>query len=258
MKDERMTGAAGHYALYQSHYQRMGNALPSEQIFAPALQADFWKPWMKGLGKDARILDCGCGTGHQLYALQAFGFHNLHGIDIVESSLQIAQSELGDQVRLERIDAFDYLPRHAGAFDVIILNDVLEHVPRERVVGLLRLIHTALRPGGIVHVRVPNMASLLASYSMYLDFTHVSGFTEFSLMEVLELGGFDRIRLVPGRPALFWAAAHPGRMIKRVARRTVHWANRALHRVVYFLRTQQPVPQEVGYNVEMYATKPTA
>jgi SAM-dependent methyltransferase len=168
----------------------------------------------------------------------------------------VAKEELGSAAQIVLGDALDYLPRHPGAFDVIILNDVLEHFPPGRTVPVLRLLADALKTGGVLHVRVPNMSSLLASYSMHLDITHLSGFTEHSLMQALETAGFVDPRLVSSRPRLFWCPSRPARMALRLVR-IVQWSLDALlHRALYLLRGQMPMPSETSINVEVYATKP--
>lgn len=243
------------YETYRTHYERMGNLRPSVEVVPDIARVDAWKPWMRGLPGDAKILDCGCGFGHQLLALKHLGFVNLHGIEIVEDSCRIAREELAGAAEVTLADAFEYLPRHAGEFDVVILNDVLEHVPREHTVPLLRLIRSALKPGGVVHLRVPNMSSLLASYSMFLDVTHVTGFTEYSLMQALDLAGFEHHRLVSSRPRLLWTPRMPRRMGLRLVRLLLWLADVALHRVAYLLRAQLPLPRETSINLELYSTR---
>lgn len=233
----------------------MGNDRPSRQVFPVDVRGNFWKRWMGHLSKDAKILDCGCGYGHQLYALKLLGFSRLYGIEIVESSYRIAKEELGDSATIVMADAFEFLRNNVEVFDVIILNDVLEHVPREKTLELLHLIRGALKTGGVVHVRVPNMSSILASYSMYLDFTHLVGFTEFSLMQVFELAGFDSPQIHSSFPKATWRPRHPIKMIKRFALQIVCLGNIVLHRFLYALRRQQPIPKEIGYNLEVFAYK---
>lgn len=244
-----------YFSSYEKHFQRMGNQLPSKDIFLWQIERDFSKPWMRGLDKNAAILDIGCGWGHQLFILRHLGFTNLRGIEIVEDSWRIARQELGAGAIVELADAFQYLVGQNDAFDVIILNDVLEHIPRQGTLELLRLIHGALKPGGIISVRVPNMSSLLASFSRDLDFTHVVGFTEFSLMQALDLAGFSDHRLVPMRPKLFFSFRHPLRVLLRLARALLYGLNRGLHLGLYCLRSQRLYPREYEYNLEIYSQK---
>ncbi len=243
------------YTSYDRHYARFGNVRPAERIFLPALYHDYDRPWMKGLAKDAAILDCGCGYGHQLYALSKMGFTNLTGIELTEGSYAIAKLELSGMADVEHAEAFDYLRTCPGQFDLILLNDVLEHVPREKTLEFLQLIRDALRPQGMVTIRVPNMASLLAQHSMYGDFTHLVGFTEFSLTQILDIAGFVDHRFVSLRPKLFLNYRYPAKVVKSLGRFALSVANDFLHRFLYLLRLQRPIPTQFGYNIEVYSGK---
>lgn len=240
---------------YGNHYQRVGNRVPSDEVFIPALRHEYERPWMKGLAPDAAIFDCGCGSGRQLYALSRMGFKNIFGIDVAEELLTIARADLDKSVKLVNMDAFEFLGKNEGKFDVVILNDVLEHIPRERTVELLRLIHTALRPGGIVNIRVPNMGSILAAYSMYLDFTHVVGFTEYSLMQLLDEVTFSGHTIISSRPRVFFNIHYPLKIAKSLVRLFLYAGNVALHKSLYLLRWQRPMPTQFGYNVEIFSYK---
>lgn len=251
-----MTTPHDRFSAYEQHFQRMENRRPAEDIWVPQIRRDFFKPWMNRFGGDDPVLDIGCGWGHQIFILHHLGFTNIKGIEIVEESRRIASEEVGTMASIELADAFDYLAERSGEFAVIILNDVLEHIPRERTVELLKLIHQALRPGGVFSVRVPNMASLLAPFSMHLDFTHVVGFTEFSLMQVLDQAGFRDHRLVARRPRLFFSRDAPGRSLARLCRVLLYLANKALHLSLYLIRAQRLYPRTFEYNLEMYTHKP--
>ena len=87
----------------------------------------------------------------------------------------------------------------AGQFDFISALDVLEHVPKDRVLPLLDLIHGALRPGGRFLCQVPNLAAFYSPL-FYMDFSHETPFTATSLKQVLELTGFGNTRIIPMGP----------------------------------------------------------
>jgi SAM-dependent methyltransferase len=101
------------------------------------------------LPDDARILEIGCGTGHNLEMLRRFG--RVDGIEIDPQARQIASKRLGRAV----LDA--PLPLLTGvedsAYDLIAILDVLEHVEEDR--EALASISRKLRPGGHVLITVP-------------------------------------------------------------------------------------------------------
>jgi SAM-dependent methyltransferase len=88
------------------------------------------------------------------------------------------------------------LPREApDRYDAVIAKDLLEHLPRDAVLPLIRGLHHVLKPGGVFIARLPNMANPFSVFLRYDDFTHRLGFTEDSLRQVFSLGGFERARV---------------------------------------------------------------
>jgi len=137
---------------------------------------------------DAAILDAGCGAGHFLYFLKKKGYVNSTGIDISHQQIEFCRKNISGNVVLA--DIFDYFQENKDCYDLISLNDVLEHLPKERVHSLLCLARQALNPGGKLILKTPNMGNFFSLYPRYKDFTHESGFTEKSLRQVLWLAGF--------------------------------------------------------------------
>ena len=245
---------SGLFGTYQGHYERMLNKRPSVQF--ENYDYDAYKrarPWLSELSSDAKILDIGCGYGQQLYILHKLGFSNLHGIEISEGSLNVAREEVGHFATLERADAFDYLKDRENEYSAVTLNDVLEHIPRESTIRFLTLIRQALRPNGVLAVRVPNMSSLLSAYSMYLDFTHICGYTEYSLMQVLDSAGFRNHQILRVDARIQLKNWRPWRPLSGLG--LGRYANRILHRILYRLRGQTPMPSVFDYNLEMWTYK---
>jgi len=163
-------------------------------------------PWLPdGTGKS--LLDVGCGMGFALRAMQDHGFERVRGIDISPEQIAACR-ELG--LPGELVESTEsYLWSCEERFDVILLLDVLEHVPRESQIPLMRAVEHVLNPDGKVVITVPNAGSPLAMVWRYQDFTHHSSFTRESLSFVLLNAGFSKIE-IPGqgplrRPSVrFW------------------------------------------------------
>lgn len=150
----------------------------------------------------ARVLEIGFGQGTTLRALAARGYTDLHGWDISADCVALVKAS-GLPARIELADALDAVARaNADEFDVILAKDLLEHLPRERLLEFLRGLHRVLRPGGVFLARIPNMANPLAVFLRYDDFTHTLGFTESSLRQVFALGGFAREQVSVQRDVL--------------------------------------------------------
>ncbi len=99
-----------------------------------------------------RVLDCGCGMGFYLMAMSRLRSLRLVGLDGDPERLAWARRE-GVPAALVRGD-IERLPFADGAFDRILLSEVLEHL-RDEAAALAEL-YRVLRPGGILAVSVPH------------------------------------------------------------------------------------------------------
>ncbi len=101
------------------------------------------------LPKHARILEIGCGTGHNLSMLAGFG--EVAAIEIDPAARGFAAERLGKPVGDAPLPALTGVER--GAYDLVAVLDVVEHV--EDDVGALRGMAEVLKPGGAILVTVP-------------------------------------------------------------------------------------------------------
>ena len=177
----------------ESHFIRLN--IPSREAFEYMAQCyrDWYGPCLPK-NRNARILDFGSGMGHFLYFLKKMGYSNFIGIDISSQQVDFVRKYITNNVILA--DGFDFLReslREGDWFDVIILNDVIEHIPKVKTLELLKLIFNALKPGGKVFIKTPNMGNPFNLKGRYMDFTHETGYTENSLHQVLYVAGFRKI-----------------------------------------------------------------
>jgi 2-polyprenyl-3-methyl-5-hydroxy-6-metoxy-1,4-benzoquinol methylase len=134
-------------------------------------------------------LDCGCGQGLLLHGLRERGW-NVVGTELTDEAARFARSVLSLNVLVG--DLSD-LQLKDGAYDVIILRHVLEHV--DDPAGVLREARRRLRNGGLVLVAVPNFGSVEAGvwkrHWFHLDVPrHVTHFTPTTLRRLLEEAQF--------------------------------------------------------------------
>lgn len=97
-----------------------------------------------------RLLDIGSGPGFFLKTAQDRGWQ-AQGIEPSRQAAEFARS-LGVPVVEGFFDAEN--AKKLGLFDVVHLNNVLEHIADPT--GLLRLAKTCIAPGGLICVNVPN------------------------------------------------------------------------------------------------------
>lgn len=101
------------------------------------------------LPADARVLEIGCGTGHNLPMLARFG--DVDAIEIDAAARAFASERLGRPVGTAPLPALTGVER--GAYDLVAVLDVVEHV--EDDVAALKGMAEVLRPGGAILVTVP-------------------------------------------------------------------------------------------------------
>ncbi len=145
--------------------------------------------------QDPNILDIGCGTGHFLYYLEKKGCTHFLGIDVSSQQVDFCREHVSKKVKIA--DAFEHLRDKKNKYDVIVANDLLEHIPKEEIIAFIRLVNTSLKEKGVFLMRTPNMGNPLALYARYKDFTHEVGFTDRSLYQVFWTGGFRDIQILP-------------------------------------------------------------
>jgi SAM-dependent methyltransferase len=101
------------------------------------------------LPPEPRILEIGCGTGHNLEMLARFG--RADGIEIDPAARALAAERLGRPIGDAPLPALTGV--EDGAYDLVAILDVLEHVEEDR--EALESIARKLRPGGRILITVP-------------------------------------------------------------------------------------------------------
>jgi SAM-dependent methyltransferase len=131
----------------------------------------------------ARVLEVGCGTGHNLAMLGEFGKLDACELDAVARGL--ASDRLGRQVleaRLPDLSMFE-----AGSYDLIALLDVLEHVPDD--LASLQAIRGLLKPGGALVLTVPANPWMWSAHDAAHH--HFRRYTRRQLAKLFSDAGFD-------------------------------------------------------------------
>ena len=97
----------------------------------------------------ARLLEIGCGTGHNLNMLAEFGA--VDALEVDETARAFAEKRLGRPVFSAPLPEVDGVPERS--YDLIAAFDVVEHIPDDR--GTIRSIARLLKPGGKFVLTVP-------------------------------------------------------------------------------------------------------
>jgi SAM-dependent methyltransferase len=146
--------------VLSSHYEYMGHA-DENTILTPLLE----RRLRRNLGRLTQIkrstssprpavLDVGCGGGLFLRVAERLGWEPF-ATEISPSCAAILQPWLGAHLhRGELPDA----PFEAGSFDLIVMAEVIEHLPQPS--AYLRAAHRLLAPGGTLFLTTPNYDGL--------------------------------------------------------------------------------------------------
>lgn len=149
--------------------------------------------------RGARILEIGCGAGQLLYYLKAKGYGNIEGIDLGEQQIgYLKRYGIDGHVVSSIPDYFKDVSKR-GRYDLIIMNEVIEHFPKKELFDNLAAIREGLKEKGFFVFATPNMACLSGLFQRDIDLTHEIGFTERSAYQMMRIAGFKDIIIRPDR-----------------------------------------------------------
>jgi len=143
-----------------------------------------------GPRQDMRLLDCGCGTGHNLAMLAPYG--RAFGFDLTPGALTLAQRS---RRPLTRADV-TRIPFQGDTFDLLTSFDVLQAVEDDGLA--LREMARVLRPGGTLIASAAALRVLRGGHAA--AWPEFRRYTRGSLHAVVEASGLkvERVTYVFG------------------------------------------------------------
>jgi SAM-dependent methyltransferase len=129
----------------------------------------------------ARILEIGCGTGPNLDMLGRFG--SVDAIEIDPAAREIASKRLGRPVFDAPLPGLTGI--EDGAYDLVAILDVLEHVEADR--DALLSIARKLKPGGRILIAVPAHPWMWSAHDVVNH--HKRRYTKATLRAVIAAAG---------------------------------------------------------------------
>lgn len=147
---------------------------------------------IKGKGK---ILDVGCGTGLLLSKFQKKGY-DVFGVDPNPNILKVMPKDIRNKIKIGSLLDSNFKESY---FDIIIMKQVLEHIPNPNTV--LSETYRILKTDGILYVEVPNFycpeANLFGKYWYNLEVPrHLYQYSVSSLLNLLQKHNFEPIILL--------------------------------------------------------------
>jgi SAM-dependent methyltransferase len=177
---------AGHYdeEYFTGDWRDAGNNYSLEtrrsiEAKNPFLIKDVFQP--------KKVLDLGCGPGALMHLLWELGV-DVEGVDFAASSRELATPQVRDRISVGVVT--DHALKAAGAYDLVICREVLEHLTvlqvRQAVANMVRLTSRYIYVTTRFH---PSPSSLLDFTTQFeVDPTHITLLNKdmLRLMFVLE------------------------------------------------------------------------
>jgi 2-polyprenyl-3-methyl-5-hydroxy-6-metoxy-1,4-benzoquinol methylase len=138
-----------------------------------------------------RLLEVGCSYGGFLAEARQDGWE-VTGIELSETASHYARKQLG--LRVVSGSVHDHLEELGEPYQVVILFHVIEHVPTP--VQLLELCRRLTKPRGLLVLKTPNVASLVArltgaSWQWLSPPAHLYLYSPKTLRMLLEKSGYQ-------------------------------------------------------------------
>src|SRR5438270_1830267 len=158
----------------------------------------------------AKILEVGCGTGHNLAMLKGFGSVDASELD--RCARAVANKRLPGKVRNAKLPDLSMFKRNG--YDLIALLDVLEHVPND--LASLRAIHMRLKPGGALLLTVPANPWMWSAHDAAHH--HFRRYTKKQLEELFLRSGLE-VQLLSYFNTLLFPLVAAARVVGKVTRK---------------------------------------
>lgn len=144
---------------FVEYYEKQSETLKTRMRFIGIKQAleRFSKQFCgdKAVNEKYNVVDIGCGAGTQciLWALEG---HRVHGLDINEKLLEIAEKRAGDSILTIdfRIGSAAKIPWDGSSMDICLVPELLEHVEEWEI--CLDEFARILAPNGLLFISTSN------------------------------------------------------------------------------------------------------
>lgn len=167
------------------------------------------------LRKGDRVLDIGAGTGAFVSAAVAAGWI-AEGVEPHQGFATFAREHYRANIHATLLEE---APLADASFDLVTSSHVFEHL-RTPDAAFAR-VHRLLKPGGIFHINVPDIADPRRTPSARWHFGHVHGFTRETLAMLAWRSGFDLLPDSPGQG--------PNLILRRLEQPVADWMRHPDH-----------------------------
>lgn len=181
----RLYGERPIYRQYWEYMRADAEAMQGREVYGPLIRRLL--PLVPA--RDV-ALDVGCGFG-KLLAELAPHFREAVGFETNRRTAQAGARLYGVSIRVERLERH---ARPSDSVDLILLNQVLEHLADVR--SVVRAARRLLKPGGVLWIGIPHgdsvgMRLLSGAHPMVATHMHVNMFSSRALLRLAEAEGFE-------------------------------------------------------------------
>jgi SAM-dependent methyltransferase len=150
------------------------NEVPRNPLKLPLVFSTLYKQILQNIPKNAEVLDIGANDRTLLKQLNGAGFSGKY------KSMDISKDTMHDYRSIDEIN---------DHFDVVVMKEVIEHLPLGVCIDYIRRIREILKPGGRLILTTPNVFSVVHWEAW--DITHVQHYPYHDLYSILRSQGFQ-------------------------------------------------------------------
>lgn len=145
--------------------------------------------------KHVRVLVASCGAGYFVNLLNEEGYDDVLGIDSDPEKVEYAKQR---GLNCETAHAFPFLEKNQEPFDLIFVEQEINHLTKEEILIFVKLCWNNLKIGGTLIIHSLNGANpITGSEALAQNFDHYNTFTEYSLRQILQYSNFQNIKVIP-------------------------------------------------------------
>lgn len=171
--------------------------------------------------KKLKILDYGCGVGTISLYLASLG-HDVIGLDVSKNAIKMARASAKSlKIKNAKFFILNKLDcnKMKKAFDLVLMIEVIEHVPNDKKV--MKEVSNYLKKNGYLILTTPSIEAPLYKLGLLKSFDnrvgHIRRYTQLNLIQLIEEAGIKTIKLSTHESIMrnfFYTNSHIGWILK--------------------------------------------
>ena len=167
---------------YLTHMKKIGGSTALDRRIG-YIKYNF-SEYLSKINNQQSVLEIGPGNGELLSLLNKQGMTNIDIVDNDKSVLDYCSKKF--EIRNAILSkSLDLTKSVKNKYDLIVLTQVFEHIPKSSYLNWIKCMYSSLVPGGRIIITVPNGANPLVGTERYGDLQHENVFTIFSFSELM-------------------------------------------------------------------------